>query len=65
METENQGPLVNTLVWVFTALATIFVTFRLISRIKIKPNAGWDDLAITVALVSPVRLCDYEDDILS
>ena len=54
MISDDQGPLTNTLVWVFTVLASTFVLLRLVSRLKIKPNAGWDDLAIVVALVSNI-----------
>ena len=52
MEAENQGPLVNALVWTFTALSIIAVLLRFLSRFKIRPDAGWDDLAVATALVS-------------
>ncbi|KAL9086059.1 MAG: hypothetical protein Q9159_004388 [Coniocarpon cinnabarinum] len=47
----DQGPLVNVLTWVFTSLSTIFVALRLVSRLKLKHNAGLDDAAIVIALI--------------
>ena len=56
---ENQGPLTNTLTWAFTSIAIVFVAMRLVSRLKIKPNAGWDDLAIVIALVGAIQNSIY------
>ena len=42
----------NVLTWVLTSLSTVLIALRLWSRIRIKPNFGWDDVAIIVAQVS-------------
>ena len=51
---ESRVVEILSLVWVFTILAILVVAVRLVSRLKIKPAAGWDDVAISATLV---RLC--------
>jgi len=49
---QNQGPLVEAVTWVFTALALITVFLRLLVRLRLTHNPGWDDFWIVLAMVT-------------
>ena len=48
---QNKGPVVETVTWVFTSLALITVFLRLLTRLRITRNPGWDDFWIVLAMV--------------
>ena len=45
------GPSLNTVTWIFTALALVAVVLRLYTRTIISYAFGWDDAVITWAMV--------------
>ena len=49
---DDTGPETLILIWVFTIPTILIFLARLISRLVLKPAAGWDDVAISFALVS-------------
>ena len=50
--TSDLGPTTIAVCWVFTSLATIFASLRLISRFRLSHYGGWDDLFIITSMVS-------------
>ncbi|MCJ1389800.1 hypothetical protein MMC18_002657 [Xylographa bjoerkii] len=48
---QNQGPTVEIVCWLFTALALITVFLRLLVRLRITHNPGWDDFWIVLAML--------------
>ena len=55
---EDRGPLTNIINWLFTGASIIIVSLRLVSRLKLSNLAGWDDLYISIALVSQLPHAD-------
>ena len=49
---QNQGPVVEIVTWVFTSLALITVFLRLLTRLRLTRNPGWDDFWIVLGMVS-------------
>ena len=49
---ENKGPVVLAAVWTLTSIALVTVAARLYGRYRLTRNAGWDDLFITISMVS-------------
>ena len=53
---QNLGPIINSVNWLFTTLATISVGLRLYGRARLTHNLGWDDFWTVVAVVSTLGL---------
>ncbi|ETS80241.1 hypothetical protein PFICI_07770 [Pestalotiopsis fici W106-1] len=51
MATEDRGPELLAIIWVFTALAIITVTLKVITRAHILRGLTWDDFFILISLV--------------
>ena len=49
---QNRGPTVEIVTWVFTSVALITVFLRLLTRLRITRNPGWDDFWIGLAMVA-------------
>ena len=49
---RSRGPLADGLLWTMTGAAIVVVVLRLYARIVVKNSAGWDDLFMSVSLVS-------------
>ena len=48
---QNRGPTVEIVTWIFTSIALITVFLRLLTRLRITRNPGWDDFWIGLAMV--------------
>ena len=52
---QNRGPALLAVTWLFTGLASLIVSFRLFSRVKILKETALDDGFIILSLVSSSR----------
>lgn len=48
---QNQGHTVEMVTWVFTSIALVTVFLRLLTRLRLTRNPGWDDFWVTLAMV--------------
>ena len=54
--TSNRGPSILAVSWTECAVATLFVSARMYTRISLIHNVGIDDWTILLALVSPAEV---------
>lgn len=52
LASQNRGPEILAVSWVFTSLAIIVVSLKLFTRTYILHGLGWDDFFIFLSLVS-------------
>lgn len=54
-------------IWTFTSVATLVVSLRLLTRVKVRNVAGFDDLIISFSLVShvgPIIPSLFQDELI-
>ena len=48
---RNEGPGIETTIWIFTSIALLTVISRIFGRVKLTRNLGWDDFWIVIAML--------------
>ena len=56
---QNRGPAFLVVALLFFALALVSVLLRLFARVRVLGLTGWDDLLISLAMVSAIDLPEY------